>query len=139
MPVEEKHMKASDDIHRREILLSVDSVPISQADVLFDSFKPGYAFEVLAVQHFAESVTATADYDVDIGAVSALAAHEVPVADTREDAVLATAKAARRGTAAEALNLRCTTNGSGLFVGLKVRVTIRKVGIGGFTDDLTVT
>jgi hypothetical protein len=138
-PVTEKQMKASDDIHRREILLFVDDVPISQANVLFDSFKPGYAFEVLAVQHYAEAITAAADYDVDIGAVSCLAAHEVPTAVTREDAVLATAKSARRGTAAEALNLRVTTDGSGLFTGLKVRVTIRKVGLGGFKDDLTVT
>ena len=129
-PVVEKHFKASDDVWKEHITLSVDDVPISQANVLFDSFKPGYAFEILAVQHYAEAVTAAADYDIDIEAVSALAAHEVPTAVTREDAVLATAVAARRGSATDAINLRVTTDGSGLFTGLKVKVTLRKHPLG---------
>lgn len=139
MTVHHKHVHKNSPLARNTILLSSPSVPISQANVLYDSFVPGYAFEIVDVQHFAEGVTAAADYDVDIGAASALAAHEVPTADTREDAVLATALASRRGSATDAINLRCTTDGSGLLVGLKVHVTIRPTRMAGDPNPILAT
>lgn len=110
------------------IVLAVDSVGNSETDTLFDSYVPGYAFEVVGVQHFAEAVTAAASYDLKIATTTALTAAEVPTAATREDGALSATKASLRGTAAEALNLHATTDGSGLLTGLKVKVRIRPQG-----------
>lgn len=103
------------------ITLAVQSVGISESDTLFDSFVPGNKFDVLSVQHFAEAVTATASYTVKIGTAAATSA-TTPTADTRGDATLT---ASVRGTATDALNLHCTTDGTGAFTGLKVKVRVR--------------
>jgi len=130
MPVTERHFKKDAGFIRQTIALGSPSVPISQADVLHDAYKPGFAFKIVAIEHFAESVTAAADYDVKIGTTSALAAAEVPTADAREDAVLNATAANLNGSATDVINLHCTTDGSGLLVGLKVKVTIRPHPVG---------
>lgn len=123
-------LTAVENIHRdsplakRDVVLSVQSVGNDEAATLFDSYKPGFPFEVVGVQHFAEAIVATASYDVQIGSTSVLAAAEVPTADTREDGVLSATWANRLGGAADELNLKCTTNASGTLTGLKVKVTI---------------
>lgn len=129
-PVTDRHFEKDASFIRETIVLGTPAVAISQADVLFDSFKPGFAFEIESIEHFAEAVTAAASYDVKIGTTTALTAAEVPVAATREDAVLHATEANIRGTATEEINLHCTTDGSGLLTGLKVKVTIRPTGIG---------
>ncbi len=101
----------------------------TEAATLFDSYKPGYGFEILGIQHIVDEIVATANYDVKIGSTSALAAAEVPVAHTREDAALSSTAANKAGSASEAINLHCTTNATGLLAGLKVHVTIRPTGL----------
>lgn len=98
------------------------------SDLLVDSFVPGFPFEILGIQHVADQIEATAEYDVKIGSTSALNAAEVPVAATREDAVLAAA-ADLLGSGSDAINLHCTTDATGLLSGLKVHVTIRPRGL----------
>jgi len=112
----------------RDVLLCVDAVTTGQAAVKFDAFKPGFPFEVVSVQHYAEALVANASYDVKIGTTSVLNALEVPVAATREDGVLTSTSANLRGSATDVINLHVTTDGSGEFTGLKVRVRIRAQG-----------
>lgn len=95
---------------------------------LFDSFVPGYPFEIVGVQHFAEEVVATGTAMVRIAARDAVSAI-TPVTGTRGDATLSTTPANLVGTASEAINLLCTTNAAGLLEGLKVHVTIRPQGL----------
>ena len=95
---------------------------------LFDSFVPGYAFEIVDVQHFAEEVIATASCIVKIAARDAVSAI-TPTSGARGTATLSTTPANVVGTAAEAINLHCTTNATGLLEGLKVHVTIRPQGL----------
>ncbi len=128
MIVDETNFRGDSPIARETIKLSVQTVAISQNDVKVDSFKPGYRFQVVGVEHFAEDVAATASYDVKIGTTSVLNAAAVPVADTRGDAPLHGTLANLQGEASEEINLHVTTNGTGTFTGLKVRVTIRPQG-----------
>jgi hypothetical protein len=128
MLTREQHFEGDSPLAQRTIDLSVGAVAISQADVLQDSYLPGYAFEIVSIQHFAGALDAAASYDLKIGTTSALTAAEVPVAATREDAVLNATLANLKGGATDAINLHATTDGSGTFTGLKVRVTIRPQG-----------
>ncbi len=130
MPVTERHFEKDAAFLRKTIMLAVQAVGNSETDTLFDSFKPGYRFKILAIEHYAEGVTAAADYNIKIGTVSALAAVEVPTAATREDAVLNATAANLNGSATDVINLHSTTDGSGDFTGLKVKVTIRLLGVG---------
>lgn len=139
MPVTEHHMKPSDDIHKRVVTLGPTDVGNSQADVEFDEFAPGYAFEVVRAEVYAIAATASADADVKIGGTSCLAAVVAdPSAKTRVVPTLATALASRRGSASDAITLHATTDGGGDFTGLRARVTYRKFPLGG-GDNPTVT
>ena len=114
---------------RQVITLSAPSVPISQTDQPYDSIVPGYAFRIVGVQHFAESITAAVDYNVTVGGRAAVD-DQVPVEDVRGDATLGVA-ANLAGSSTEAIVLESTTDGSGLAVGLKVHVTIEPQGLRG--------
>lgn len=109
----------------------VDYTPAADATttgVLFDSYVPGYAFEILGVQHIVDGIVATATCMVQIAARDAVAAI-TPTAATRGDASLSGTAANLVGTGAEAINLRGTTNATGELMGLKVHVTIRPQGL----------
>jgi hypothetical protein len=125
MLTELENVKADNPIAQQTITMGAMSIPISQADVLFDSFKPGFAFEIVGIEHFAADQVDTASYIVDIGTTAACTATTV-VDDTRGDATLT---ANVLGTAAHEINLHCTTDGSGTLTDLRVRVTIRPVGL----------
>src|SRR5690606_37150289 len=77
------------DIHReaklalQHVTLRPADVSDSEEDTKIASFKPGFAFEIVGVQHFVGAVTAEASYDVKIGTTSALAAAAEPAAATR--------------------------------------------------------
>jgi hypothetical protein len=129
--VKDKHVDKAANVAREVVLLSAITVAASAANVLFDTFMPGYDFEVLAVEGFAEDVTGTVTFDIDIGSTSVLNADAVPTADTRVAGVLSTTLADRQGTSAEILNLRATTGGGEAITNLKVKVTIRPRGLKG--------
>lgn len=128
MLIDEKNIARDSVLALRHIDLIAPSVAANKADTLVDSVVPGYPFEIVKVQHFADTVTATASYNVKIGATAALNAAAVPVAATRGDATLGTAL---RGDADDAINLHATTNATGAFANLRVRVTIRPTGLRG--------
>ena len=111
---------------QHEISLGANDVAISQTDILQDAHKPGFPFEIVRVEHFADGVTAAADYMVKIGTTNALAAVTVPVADTLAEATLHATLANRQGSATDVINLHATTDGSGLFVDLRVRVVYKR-------------
>lgn len=136
MPVHEGQYHPESVLLERTYVLSVQSVGNSEADTLFDSIKPGFEFEIVAVEHFAEAVTATADYMVKIGTTDALAAREVPTADTREDAGLHATEANLRGDETDEINLHATTDGTGVFTGLKVKVTVKVYPAGGYAEGV---
>lgn len=131
MGIHKGQFEADSVILEKEVVLEANDVPNSASDALMDSFKPGYDFIIKSIQVFAEAVTATADYMVKIGTTDAMAARETPTADTREDATLHGTEANLIGGADEEINLHCTTDASGDFTGLKVKVTIRPHPAGG--------
>jgi hypothetical protein len=118
-----RRLRKTSPLAKTTFTLSIQTVGNSQTDLAVDSFLPGFAFQIVAVQHFAEAVTATADYNVTCGGRSAVN-NQVPTAATRAAATLSTTAANLLGTNAEAVVLQATTDGSGAFTGLKVRVTI---------------
>ena len=130
MPVVDKSIGPDAGVAREIVLLFVDDVPISQTGQIYDSAIPGFAFYVEKIEHFAEAVTATATFQAFIG-TTALVAASTPVADTLTQATITATEAQRKGTATDDLNIKVTTDGSGLLTGLKVRITIRPYPMGG--------
>lgn len=126
MRTELENLRAADPIAQQVITLGCKDVAISQADVLQDAFQPGYAFEIVGVEHFTDNIAATASYLVKIGTTNAISA-ATPTADTRGDATLVAG--AVLGSATDVINLHATTDGSGTFTDLRVRVTIRPQGM----------
>lgn len=129
--IQDRDVHQQANVAKEYITLGRGTVAANQADVKVDSFKPGYAFEIVSVQEFGSAVTATATYDLKIGTTSALSGARTPVANTRGDATLSATAANKRGTAAQELNLHVTTNGTGAFSNLSVRVGIRPRGMRG--------
>ena len=125
-PIVDRNIDPDADFARHEISLGANDVAISQTDILQDAHQPGFPFEIVSVEHFADGVTAAADYMVKIGTTDALAAVTVPVADTRGNATLHATRANLLGTATGVINLHATTDGSGLFVDLRVRVIYKR-------------
>jgi hypothetical protein len=108
-------------VARLPVTFHKDDVAISQADAKVAAFKPGFAFEIVGVQHFAAGVVAAASYVVKIGATAAISA-TTPAAGARGDATLA---AAVSGGAGSEINLHVTTDGTGTLTDLTVVVLIR--------------
>jgi hypothetical protein len=129
--IQDRDIHADANIARVPLTFHKDDVAISQADVKVASFKPGYDFEIVGVQHFAAGVAANASYMVKIGATNALDAAAVPVAATRGDATLHATRANRQGTEADEINLHVTTDGTGTLTDLSVIVLIRPRGLRG--------
>jgi len=116
------------------VTLGPTDVAISQTATEYDEYTPGFAFEITKAEIYVIATTATASAIVNIGAVAATVARtttaKVPAA-----CVLATALAARRGSATDTIKLLSTTDGSGDYTGLRIRVTFRPIGIGGLPDQ----
>ena len=104
---------------------------LSLTSAVVASVQPGYAFEVVKVEDFARTVTATITYDCKVGTMSVLAATATPVAATRTTRTLATSRASRRGTSSSALTVELTTNGTGAATNMKVTVWIRPYPLNG--------
>jgi hypothetical protein len=112
---------------RECIRFQLGTTAISQTGKATDSVVPGYAFEIVRVEAFALTVTATISVDVQIGAVSALASVITPVAATATVGTLSATLANKRGAATEAINLLYTSNGSGAATNGIVSVWIRPI------------
>lgn len=130
MPVVDKSIGPNAGVARKIVVLEANDVPISQTDLLKDSVLPAFGFIVEKVEVFAESVTATATFQVLIG-TTALCAATAPTAGQLDQVTLTATAAQKKGAATDALNLQVTTDGSGLFTGLKVKVHIRPFPMGG--------
>ncbi len=125
---QDRDIKNDAKVALRHISFARSAVPASQAALLIGSFQPGYAFEIVSVQHLAKTVTATASYQLKIGTTNATSA-TTPTAATRGNATLTAG--ALQGDEDDVINLHATTNGSGAFADLEVIVTIRPLGLRG--------
>jgi len=107
-----------------------DDLPISQTGTVYDSTVPGFGFYVERIECIIETITAALTFQVLVGA-TVLCAATAPTAETLAEVTITGSRADRIGTAAEALNLQVTTDGSGVGEGLKVRVHIRPYPMAG--------
>lgn len=142
--VNEKKVDAYALFQRRHIPFYVASVGINQAAVLFGACIPygsllvgqqywgTYGWVVENVQAYARTIVATAQVDVQIGAVSVLTGLLTPSGGNAPGAFgTLVAPALRRGKLTDQLNLRITTNGTGTLTDLTVTVIIRPFPAGG--------
>lgn len=126
-----KHFPKDSPVPLQTISFAVASVDKEAADVLLAAFQPGYAFEIVSVQHFFGAVTANASYDVKIGEDSALEDPAEPADAEHGAAELAESYLDRRGGPSDIINLHATTDETGALEGGHVLVTIRPVGLRG--------
>jgi hypothetical protein len=125
-PVADRSVDPDAAFAQHEIMLGANDIAISQSDILQDAHKPGFPFEIVRVEHFTDAIAATATYMVKIGTTDALAAETAPTADTLGEATLTTTLANRKGSATDVINLHATTDGSGTFTDLRVRVIYKR-------------
>ena len=107
--------------------LTVASAAASQAAVRWDAVRVPHGFEVIAVDAWGKTVTATAQVDVTVNGTSILTALLTPATGATAPASgsLVTTRSARRGAAGSEVAVKVTTNGTGAFGDLDVRVWIR--------------
>jgi hypothetical protein len=121
MILDDANISKAAGVARLPVTFHKDDVAASQADAKVAAFKPGFAFEIVGVQHFAAGVAAAASYTVKIGTTAATTA-TTPAAGARGDAALA---AVISGGAGDEINLHVTTDGLGSLTDLAVVVLIR--------------
>lgn len=125
MAVKDKNI-AKDAFHARKcIQFALGTSAISQTAKKTDAITIGFPFEVVSVEAYALTVTATITVDVHIGTTSVLSAAVTPVADTPTAGTLSTTLASRRGTSTDILSLKYTSNGSGAATNGFVTVWVR--------------
>lgn len=108
----------------------VQDVGTGQSAVTFDDVLPGFTHVVEEVQGHAESSAANADVDIHQGGASitdTLTAE--PSGHFSVD--LNDAKADRRGSDTDHIELVITTDGTGTITGLTVQVVVRPAPMGG--------
>ena len=125
MAVKDINVQKNANFSKKPLRFALGTSATSQTALLKDAIIPGFAFEIVKVEVFALTIVAVLTVDVQIGAVSALSAPIAPVANTVTAAVVSTTLANRRGTAAEAINLKYTSDGSGASTGCQVTVWVR--------------
>lgn len=130
MPVVDKSIGPDSGVAREIVLLFVDDVPISQTGQIYDAAVPGHAFYVEKIEHYVEALTAAVTFIAYIG-TTALTGAETPVVETVTAGTITATVANRKGSATDNLNIKVTSDGSGVATGLKVRVTIRPFPMGG--------
>lgn len=131
MSVTDRNIDKNARFARECINLELGASAISQTGKQTDSVVPGFAFEIVRVEVYALTVTATISADVQIQGATALASAVTPVADTPTAGTLAATLAAKRGSATDAIQLKYTSNGSGAATNLRARVWIRPVPVQG--------
>lgn len=138
MAIRSRNIKKTAAVGLECIQLSIGTSAISQAGKRTGLTTVAYPFQVVSVEAYALTVTATISFDVQIGSTSVLSAAITPVADTATAGVLSATTANTRSSAANAvLSLKYTSNGSGAATNGYVNVWIRPYGMEG--DPITVS
>lgn len=125
MSVKDKNVAKDSALALKPIQFALGTSAVSQTAKKTDAVTIGFAFEVVRVEAYALTVTASITVDVHIGATSVLSAAITPVADTPTAGVLSTTLASRRGTSTDILSLKYTTNGAGAATNVFVTVWVR--------------
>lgn len=131
MAVKDSNIQRSANVAKECVMLVLGTTATSQTAKQTHSVVPGFAFEVVRVEAYALTVTATISVDVQIGGTTCLTGAITPVADTPTAGTLATSAAARRGTATEAIQLKYTSNGTGAATNGLVAVWVRPLPLNG--------
>lgn len=131
MAVKDINVKKDANFARECVRLQIGTTAVSQTAKVPDSVTPGYAFEIVAVEVNALTVTATISVDVLIGATSALASVVTPVAATPTAGSLSTTLASKRGSATDILKVAYTSNGTGAATNAIATVWIRPLPLNG--------
>lgn len=132
MAVRDRHIDRDARVARETITIPLVTA-VSQTDVVAHSFTPGFPFEVVAVSTYNSNKAGAVAGVLKVGGRTAVAAvsftDETEVEQTVTDTV-----ANRRGSAAEAITLEYTSDGSGALTNGSVSVTIRPLGLRGEID-----
>lgn len=131
MAVKDNNISKTANVAKEYVRLVLGTTATGQTGKQTDSLKPGYAFEVVSVEAYALTVTATISVDVQIAGTSVLSSVITPVADTPTAGTLSTTLANKRGAATEALQLKYTSNGTGAATNGIVTVCIRPLPLNG--------
>lgn len=131
MSVTDKKANNQAKFARECIRLAIGTTATGQTAKVPDSVTPGFAFEVVAVEANALTVTATISFDVLIGSTSCLASAITPVAATPTAGTLSTTRASRQGTSTSILKAAYTSNGTGAATNGFIAVWIRPLGMNG--------
>jgi hypothetical protein len=126
MAVLDRKIHKNANVARDHIAFEVATV-VSLTDAKVGAYKPGFAFQVVGVQVFARTVTATISVQVKIGTVSVLTGAVTPVAATLTEGTLSGTLANVRGSKSDTIFVELTTNASGAATNLGVVVIIRPV------------
>lgn len=103
------------------------SVPINQAAVIYDIWRPTFDGEITGVAAWTRATAATAQVDVQINGVSVLTGLLTPATGDVVPALgtLVAARATRRFKAGDRVQVKCTTNGTGTFTDLHTQISVR--------------
>lgn len=125
MSIKDKNVAKDAALALKPIQFAIGTSAISQTAKKTDAVTVGFPFEVVRVEAYALTVTATISVDVHIGATTVLAGAITPVADTPTAGVMSTTLASRRGTSTDILSLKYTSNGAGAATNAYVTVWVR--------------
>jgi len=137
MAIRSRNVKKTAALGKECVQLALGTTATSQTAKRTDAVTIPYAFQVLSVEVYALTVTATISVDVQIGSTSVLSAAVTPVADTPTAGTLSATVASTQGAAASVLSLKYTSNGTGAATNLYASVWIRPLGMEG--DAITVS
>jgi hypothetical protein len=132
MGIRSRNVKKTAAFALEPVTLVLGTTAISQTGKRTQGTTIRYPFQVVAVEAYALTVTATISVDVQIGSTSVLSAAITPVADTPTAGVLSATVANTQSTSASSvLSLKYTSNGSGAATNGVVTVWIRPLGMEG--------
>lgn len=114
------------------VSVQLGATAVSQTGTVVLSQTIPFPFQVISIEVYAMTYTATGSIDVAVGATSVLNAPITPIAATKVAGVLSATGANTRATAASnVLNVKYTTNGTGVIGGGTVTILIRPYGAKG--------
>jgi hypothetical protein len=138
MAIRSRNVKKTAALGKECVQLALGTTATGQTAKRTDGVTIPYPFQVLAVEVYALTVTATISVDVQIGSTSVLSAAVTPVADTPTAGTLSSTVANTQGAGTTSvLSLKYTSNGTGAATNLYASVWIRPLGMEG--DPITVS
>lgn len=130
--IQDTHMDRRGTTATKDIDFNFTSA-LSQTAALILSHQPGYNYEITGVHVFVQTYAATGSVDVQINGVTVLTAPVTPVTGTEVAGTLLSDVRLLRGTNAKPIQVKYTTNGTGVLTNPTVRISYRKVAIGGYS------